>query len=75
MNTEHMEELCHRSRNFSAVIEGLTKRIRNLQQQPVKNREDIKKRLKEMEKLTKKFDRFIVEFEQACELDDLSIAP
>ena len=73
MNTAHMEELCHRSRNFSAVIEGLTKRIRNLQQQPVKNKEEIKKRLKEMEKLTKKFDKFMVEFEAVCELDDLDI--
>lgn len=70
MNTEHMEELCHRSRNFSTVIEGLTKRIRNLQEQPVKNRDEIRKRLKEMERLTKRFDRFIVEFEDACELDD-----
>lgn len=65
-----MEELCHRSRNFSTVIEGLTKRIKNLQDQPIKNKREIRKRLKEMEQLTKKFDRFIIEFETACELDD-----
>lgn len=68
-----MEELCHQSRNFSTVIEGLMKRIGNLQQQPIKNREEIKKLLKEMEWLTKKFDKFIVKFEAACELDDLDI--
>jgi len=71
MNAEHMEELCHRSRNFSTVIEGLTTRIRNLQRQPVKNRGEIKKRLKEMEQLTKKFDKFMVDFEIACELDEM----
>ena len=62
MNTEHMTELCHRSRNFSTVIEGLTLRIRNLQLQPVKNKNEIKKRLKEMECLTNQFNQFMIEF-------------
>ena len=70
MNIKHIEELCHWSRNFSTVIEGLTKRIRNLQQQSIRNKKEIIERIKEMEKLTKEFDRFITQFEIVCELDE-----
>lgn len=72
MNIEHMEKLCHRSRNFSVVIEGLIKRIQKLRQQPSENKKEIIERIKEMEQLTEEFDKFIIEFESACQLDELS---
>lgn len=72
MNIEHMKQLCHFSRNFSVVVEGLTKRIKNLEEHPFKNRNEIRERLIEMEQLTKKFEEFIVGFKIACDLDELN---